>query len=298
VCSERRFLSDRQESSIRIAAALRQLDVVAASGQLDELVAFSSTALAAVDRAELERSQYFAQQTSAKFRAFQDYRHRRRVEYVFRKISLIPTPSMPQGAVSRALEDYKEGIPVYDIVDSILLTYDADDCAIVDSIASKLLVQSEFSEWADLLHQSISAHKHGLDAIAAYPLVAMIEGLLAKFFIEFDDTHKRLAHRKYAEEFGDFPARPVVHLGFEAMRCFLWMLKTSLYKYEKWQTLGQIADAAKRTDLNRHRMFHGVSVRSTRQHTLRCILMLECLGILLPETREMLTVSGTDVPAR
>lgn len=282
-------MSDNRGASDRPVAARRQLAVSAIGVQLDDLVAVSRAALAAVDRADVEHQQYMASTLADQSQAYRDYRHQRHIEYVFRRIRLIPTPSMPVDAVSRALEEYEARVPVHEIVDSVLHAYDADNCVLMSSIADRLANHEEFTEWADVLNQAITAHKLGLDAIVAYPLLAMIEGLLAKFFAQFGEAQKMMAHNSFASEFIDFPARPVVHLGFTAMYCFLWLLRASVYKYEKWRALDQVNVASTKIDLNRHRLVHGVSTHSTRQHTLRCVLILECLGILLPETREMLT---------
>lgn len=217
-----------------------------------------------------------------------------RIRDAFTALELIPAPTMDEHLIDRVVAEYENQTPHDEIHQIVLDHYDEDDCNRVAHLVEELLCAPDLVDREAVLRDVLSAYRLGLDAITAYPLVAVIEGVLITALVPYvTEPKKDLKHNKLADLLGDIPLVATAGIGFEAIVSMLAFMEGSLYHSSHWWD-----DEEKRKNyikLNRHRLLHGMAYRGTRLNTLRCLLMLDLVAKLLPKMREYFSdVEGED----
>lgn len=216
---------------------------------------------------------------------------RERVRAAFYAAGFIPSPSMNTELVRRVVDAHEKGVSASELANMILSFFDEDRCERLIPVVDRLCENPEFESWRTTLEHVLAAHRSQLDSITTYPVVAMIEGILLPFFTEnFDpDDIKmmtgtgKVKHNTIAKLMGQLPLGVVFPVGFEAFACLIDYFEEHLYQSSDWK-----ADKSVRSDyvnLNRHRLLHGMVTQGTRMNTLRCLFILDLLGIFLPAIR-------------
>ena len=82
---------------------------------------------------------------------------------------------------------------------------------------------------------------------------------------------------------GELPASVAFSIGFEAYSCLIDYFEERLYQYCDWKTDPTVR--ADYTNLNRHRLLHGMVTQGTRMNTLRCLFILDLVAAFLPAVR-------------
>lgn len=222
------------------------------------------------------------------------------VRETFSGLGLVPSPSMGYQFVEKVVTLHESGCSNDEILELVLNYFDEDDSARLSDIVERLESIDALSGWADVLHDALRAHQMRLDAIASYPLVAMIEGVLISAFYPLAANPKQdLRHLKLADYLLDIPMMYVTNVKIETLMCLVSYMEDSLYRSSNWWDDENTRKQS--TELNRHRLLHGMAERGTRLNTLRCFLMLDVIGELVPGIRQFVaarSVSGSDAVHR
>ena len=213
----------------------------------------------------------------------EDFRQRERVEAAFAAADLVPSPSMDQALIERVVEAHESGATPDQLAELVLAEYDRDDCARAAALVERLCKSDDFKGREFVLRQTLLAHRAGYDAITAYALVSMIEGVTIPFLAEMTDAGW-VNHNGIARELQEWPLWVVSVVRSEAYACLLRYVEDRLYHRAHWKT----EDPATRGDfavLNRHRLLHGIALQGTRIGALQCFLVLDIIDALLGAVR-------------
>lgn len=200
-----------------------------------------------------------------------------RIVAAFRTLELIPAPSMGTDFIQRVTQAVELGEDPAAIQARVQAQYDADDSAVIQRIVAKLSQNPVFSGRASVLSQALAAHRAGLDAIACYPLVAMVEGVMADYLHDYVGIPEP-GHRHMAEGLLQAPAGPIA----ESAAVFSTedFFRSHLYARFLWREEDEATRHAAE-QLNRHQLLHGHSFAGTRLNTIRSFQILEVLGDVL-----------------
>lgn len=202
-----------------------------------------------------------------------------RCKAAFTAVELTPTPSMGRDFIKHVVESAENGATKEQVWEELIVHYDADGCARMASVTDLLSQNPVFEGRSVTLEQTLQAHRAGLDAIAVFPLIAMVEGVLLPFADEVVPNRER-GFRHLPEALWQAADTNLVEPA--AVSCLIAFL--TKHFFAEWRP-GQEADPtdADLTTLNRHRHYHGGARRGTRLSTIRCLLALEVLGVVLGE---------------
>ncbi len=216
---------------------------------------------------------------------------RQEVREAFGAAGFVPSPFMDDDLREAVVEAHKTTSDSESLAQLIVVHYEANNSEALEMIVDRLLANELFQGRTDVLRQTLAAHRRigEYDAISAYPLVAMIEGIVMRFLVDYWRLwEEEPAKRK--------PPKPRHRHMFEVLRAVIGAIRTAPvlddaqimadYLQEHFLAPFDVAsnDQHQRItgDVQRHALLHGHSYRADRTHTLRCFLILDCLGALLP----------------
>ncbi len=213
-----------------------------------------------------------------------------RVKDAFAAAGFVPAPSMDPGLVEEVVEAHETGASPEELSRLVLDRYDADGAAELASVVDRLCESPHFAGREATLRQTLEAHRLGLDAVTVFPLVPMIEGVLAPYLRALTEE-ERMSGKRMASVlrempvYGVGPASALRLIGFFEARLF-----------EDWWPGDDPGAVAEYAEINRHRLAHGHLKQGTRVDTLRCFLALETIAALLAAWDELLREEEDDSP--
>jgi DNA-binding MarR family transcriptional regulator len=217
---------------------------------------------------------------------------RRRVVDAFGFAGFIPSRSMDQAFIDKIVEVYEAGATQTELEGLILTFVDADGCAVLDALVNRLCEHPDFQDRVPVLRESIAAHKEGKDAISAYALVAMVEGLMFPLLRELTGKVDKLRYKEVAVLLGQLPVWLADLVGATAYSCLIAFIRNHLYQFSDWESDPTVRENY--AELNRHRLLHGMAARGTRANTVRAFLVLDVIAGLMTAARNHTTVDDQD----
>lgn len=213
---------------------------------------------------------------------WQQLKHADHVHRAFKALDLFVAPSMDEGLVVEIMAMQHSGAAREAVVSRILAYYDGNSCAALAALVNRLCTNDAFVDWEHTLRQALSAHCRGeYDAITAYPLAAMVEGILLPFLSRLTERLLTGSDRIKYEEIARILLTQL-SFGQTAQGAEIVLGLIDYMQHHFYDSSGEEnGPQDEYSPLNRHYLLHGRQKGGKRLDTLLCFLMLDTLEAIL-----------------
>lgn len=239
-----------------------------------------------------------SQMIASEIRPLTDFLLRdRETREAFAAAGFVPSPFMEEQLSGMLVSAHKAGKPQGELEAIIVEHYDNDNAAAVAEIVARLMKNDLFHGRERVLQQSLEAYRDGtdFDAITTYAPTAMIEGVTTPFLLDIWHFWEEGAGKARPDRIGHTLMTRMLRATVEVIQYSgvvqsAWVLVDYTDEHFFKGFCPGSADEAERAPdhLHRHPLLHGYALEGSQVNTLRCFLMLDCLGMFIPYARKEL----------
>jgi hypothetical protein len=260
-------------------------------------------ALENAQQTALSRSSLFAASLSAldfyvikEEKKWLEHRIAEEVSEAFGYVGFVPSPYVSAELQHEVVRARKAHLSRRAIQSLVMEHYDRQRCRELGKAVGRMLANPLFEGRGAVLRQTLQAHRTTkLDAMTTYSLAALIEGITMPLMYDLwsdwevdapKSKPKRPTHKHIPEMIEE--AIKVINYSVDIQGAWPLIEYMEHHLFAKFYVDDPRGVSRTGAELNRHALLHGYALRGSRLNALRCFLMLDLLGILIPYIRREL----------